>query len=86
MINTKDIPESVRHWKRYRLPPRRVDIGVVCTPLCMFGFPRLEGHRLTMQHLKRLSRKEMIEVYGLTDAEVDNVIRYWRVRGFEKVR
>jgi len=33
-----------------------------------------------------LSRKDMKYVYGLSDAEVDNVVRYWKVRGFEKVR
>jgi len=80
----RDYPKD---WpRRFHLPPRRVDVGVVATPDTMFGFPRLDGHRLTMQHLKRLSRKEMKECYRLTDAEVDNVIRYWQVRGFEKVR
>lgn len=86
MIRNRSIPASLRWWKRYKLPPRRVDIGVVATPDTMSGFPRLEGHRLTMRHLKRLTRKEMKETYALTDVEVDNVIRYWKVRGFEKVR
>jgi hypothetical protein len=82
----RNIPYSLRGLRRFRLPPRRVDVGVVATPDCMSGFPRLEGHRLTMKHLKSLSRKEMKEWHGLTDAEVDNTIRYWKVRGFEKVR
>ena len=87
MNNTqRNIPRSLRDWRRFRLPPRRVDIGVVATPDTMFGFPRLDGHRLTMRHLKMLSRKDMKYVYGLSDAEVDNVVRYWKVRGFEKVR
>jgi len=85
MYPDKRIPASLRIWKRFKLPPRRVDIGVVATPDTMFGFPRLEGHRLTMKFLKRLSRKDM-KGYGLTDAEIEVVIRYWKVRGFEKVR
>jgi uncharacterized protein (DUF433 family) len=72
--------------RRFRLPPRCVDIGVVATPDTMFGMPRLEGHRLTMRHLKRLSRQDMHSLYQLTDAEIDVVIRYWEVRGFTKVR
>ena len=72
--------------RRFHLPPRKVDIGVVATPDTMGGDPRLEGHRLTMQCLKRLSRKEMKDYYQLTDVEIDVVIRYWKVRGFEKVR
>lgn len=68
------------------MPPRKVDIGVVATPDCMFGFPRLEGHRLRMSTLKWLTRKDMKECWNLTDTEIDNVIRYWKVRGFEKVR
>ena len=63
-----------------------MDIGVVATPDTMFGFPRLTGHRLTMRHLKRLSRSDMRSLYSLTDAEIDTVIRYWSVRGFTKVR
>lgn len=86
MIRTREIPPTLRYWRRYRLPPRRVDIGVVATPDTMFGYPRLEGHRLTLLHLKWLTRKEMADVYELTDTEIDNVIRYWKVRGFEKVR
>lgn len=72
--------------RRFHLLPRRVDIGVVATPDTMFGMPRLEGHRLTMQFLKRYTRKEMRDEYGLTKLEIDNVIRYWEVRGFTKVR
>lgn len=76
-----------RSWpRRFHLPPRQVDIGVVATPDTMGGRPRLKGHRLDMQTLKRLTRKEMKDNWDLTDAEIDAVIRYWRVRGFEKVR
>ncbi len=76
-----------KSWpKCFHLPPRRVDIGVVATPDTLGGTVRLEGHRLSLRFLQRLTRKEMRESYNLTNPEIDNVIRYWRVRGFTKVR
>lgn len=83
---SRQIPSALRGLHRYQLPPRRVDIGVVATPGTVGGWPRLEGHRLTLLHLKRLTRREMRDNYHLTDAEIDVVIRYWKVREFEKVR
>lgn len=72
--------------RRLHLPDRRVDIGVVATPACMGGLPRLDGHRLTLWWLKRLSRQQMRDWYRLTDSEIEHVIRYWAVRGFTKTR
>jgi hypothetical protein len=65
---------------------RKVDIGVVASPECMAGKPRLAGRRLTMRFLKRLSRQEMRSIFQLTAQEIETVIRYWSVRGFTKVR
>jgi uncharacterized protein (DUF433 family) len=55
-------PQFPHDWpKRFHIPGHQVDIGVVQTPECMFGRPRLAGHRISMTTLKWLTRRDMRE-------------------------
>ena len=80
------IRDEHRRYREGRLI-RHIDRGVEQWKARMGGQPTLAGHRLTMRHLQRMTRKEMMSwPWLLTGEEADNVIRYWAVRGFTKVR